>query len=74
MISASIGTDKNGNMVIKVRADSRGFSIQTKQNLPQSYADKAVNMRELQKYVEECGTKRQKEIIELLLNQTTDKP
>ena len=57
--------DNNGNRVVTVSVpNSRGFSIQTNQNLPKTHARPIVDEAEVMDWVLQYGTLRQKQIFE----------
>ena len=65
------GRDTNGNRILKVsfRDGTRGFSVQTNGNLPETHRfpfgtfTDYIAAEELNAYVKEHGTKRQKELL-----------
>lgn len=64
------GKDRNGNTLAKIKGDcGRTFDVQTNGNLPEIHREfswngftMSRNTQEIKDYVNEHGTKRQKEI------------
>lgn len=64
----SIGIDRNGNKVVKVRhAGRRGFSIQTLDNLPETHLTGVGphTATEVSRWVARYGTARQQAVLSL---------
>ena len=62
----SIGRDKNGNKLLRVKTSGRGgFSIQTNGNLPQTHRDGVTSETDAEvcAYVRRHGTARQRRIL-----------
>ena len=61
--------DNNGNRVVTISIpNSRGFSIQTNQNLPKTHVRSTVDEAEVMDWVLQYGTLRQKEIFREVTN------
>lgn len=59
-----MGIDKNGNKVVKIQPlISRGFSIQTNGNLPNTHRNHFPYEYEIIEWVKQHGTERQKDIM-----------
>lgn len=63
-VKSSFGHDANGNRKVSIKVGChRAFSVQTAGNLPISHREGVLNVDELRDYIDEFGTKNQKEIM-----------
>lgn len=66
-VTFKLGRDKNGNKVLKIKGEGKGFCIQTCGNLPQTHRDgiSALTPAEVDAYTARYGTMRQRAILGL---------
>jgi hypothetical protein len=65
VVRYKIGTDKNGNKVVKISSpDFQGFSIQTNGNLPKTHRSNVPDVIEIIEWIKVNGTLRQKSLFD----------